>query len=231
MLKKYLSDFFSLFYPELCAACGNHLFQNEKVICTSCIYHLPYTNFHLEPDNKLHHQFLGRIELHSSAAFLYFKKGGRVQHLLHQLKYNGKKEVGIRAGELYAYRLIDTAFIEGIDLIIPVPLHNKKFKKRGFNQAELFAKGLANGTEKQLRIDLLVRLIDNPTQTKRSRYSRFENVEQVFSLKNSNELAGKHVLLIDDVVTTGSTLEACARTLMQAEGVKVSIATLAYAPR
>lgn len=224
-----LNDFISLIFPQVCVSCGKSLYKNEHTICTYCIYHLPKTNFHLDNENPIAKIFWGRINIHSAGAFYGFNKGGRVQHLIHQLKYKGRKEVGFTVGKLYGYELKNSDYFNTVDTIIPVPLHLKKIKKRGYNQSESFAEGLAASMEVDSNFTLLYRALESETQTKKSRFNRWQNVETVFQLKDYESFKGKHILLVDDVVTTGATLEACAQTLQQIPGIKISIATIAYA--
>ncbi|MBM3401575.1 MAG: ComF family protein [Bacteroidetes bacterium] len=209
-LLDYLKDFFSLFFPDLCAACGRNLFKNETIICTHCTYNLPYTNFHRDPLNKMARQIWGRFPFEQAIAFVYFQKGNKVQNLMHQLKYNKKPEVGIKLGELYARQLMRTEAWQKADLIIPVPLHPKRLKKRGYNQSEQIAKGLASVLKLPVSTQQLVRRENIESQTKKSRFTRYENLTEAFSVKDPSELIDKHVLLVDDVMTTGATMEACS---------------------
>jgi ComF family protein len=224
-----LSDFISLIFPQTCVSCGKSLYKNEYSICTYCAYYLPKTNYHLEKDNPVAQIFWGRVPIVSAAAFYGFNKGGKVQHLIHQLKYRGQKNIGISVGKLYGYELNHSIYFNTVDIIIPVPLHPKKQKKRGYNQSDFFAKGLAESMHIEVDLKTLYRAADSETQTKKSRFSRWQNVESIFQLRDTNVLKGRHVLLVDDVITTGATLEACAHTLLQVPDVKVSIATIAYA--
>jgi ComF family protein len=224
-----LNDFISLIFPELCASCGNNLYKNEDIICTWCVYHLPKTNFHLYNDNPIAKIFWGRINIHSAAAFYGFNKGGRVQHLVHQLKYKGRKEIGHALGKLYGSDLKKAENFCSVQTVIPVPLHPKKIKKRGYNQSEAFASGIAESMAAEPDFKTLYRAKESETQTKKTRFSRWENVETIFQLRDQRAHTGKHILLVDDVVTTGATLEACAQTLLQIPDVKISVATIAYA--
>ena len=224
-----LDDFISLFFPRICYACGNSLYKNEEVICTYCRFRLPKTNFHLEKDNPVSRMLWGRVRIEAAAAFCYYRKDGRVQNLIHQYKYKGKKEIGPFLGKLYGSYLKGVPLFNEVDLIIPVPLHPKKQKKRGYNQSELFGAGLSEAMKVPLEPQYLYRTVATNTQTKKSRYQRWENVENIFAVRNSMELHGKYILLVDDVVTTGSTLEACAQMLLRITGVKVSIVTIAFA--
>jgi len=225
----YLNDLFCLFFPELCAACGRNLFRNENIICTNCIYHLPRTNFHNDPQNKMARQLWGRFKFEQAIAFVYFQKGNRVQNLMHQLKYNKKPEVGIRMGELYAWQLMRSKSWMNADLIMPIPLHPVRLKKRGYNQSEQISKGLASVLKIPVNTHSLVRRENTESQTKKSRFARYENLKDAFIINNASELLKKHILLVDDVMTTGATMEACSIELLKIEGIKISICTLAYA--
>jgi ComF family protein len=222
-------DFISLIFPVSCNACGNILYKGERLICTYCRYHLPKTNFHLQKDNPVARHFWGKLTIESAAAFYFFNKGEKVQNLIHMLKYKHQKEIGVLIGELYGYELAKSELFKNIDIIIPVPLHLSKKFKRGYNQSDLFAKGLSNAFKKEVDYNQLYKIRASATQTKKSRFARWENVNQVFHLRNSSALENKHILLVDDVITTGSTLETCATVLLQATGSKVSIATIACA--
>ncbi|PJA10039.1 MAG: hypothetical protein COX70_00045 [Flavobacteriales bacterium CG_4_10_14_0_2_um_filter_32_8] len=222
-----LNDFFNLIFPKLCCACNQALLKNEKIICTTCIVNLPKTNFHLDVENPVNKIFWGRVPIEMATSFYLFSKKGKVQHLLHQLKYKGVKEVGSVIGNLFGQELKQSTSFNGIDYIIPVPLHKKKLKKRGYNQSEWIAKGLSEAMDIPINLNTLHRKVDSTTQTKKSRYNRWENVGEIFDI-TGNELDNKSVLLVDDVLTTGATIEACAQVLIQ-HGCKVYVATIAYA--
>ena len=193
------------------------------------MYHLPCTNFHRDPQNKMSRQLWGRFPFEQAIAFVYFQKGNRVQNLMHQLKYNKRPEVGIRMGELYARQLIRTEGWKKADLIIPIPLHPLKRKKRGYNQSEQISRGMASVLNLPLSTQHLVRIGNTETQTKKSRYARYENLKDAFMINDASELVQKHIILVDDVMTTGATVEACSIELLKIEGLKVSICTIAYA--
>lgn len=224
-----LNDFIFLIFPQSCASCGKSLYKNEKCICTSCTYQLPKTNFHLLKDNPIAKTFWGRVPIYSSGAFYEFNKGGKVQELIHQLKYKGQKSIGFAIGELYGLELKKSADFKSVNLVIPVPLHVKKQKKRGYNQSDSFAQGLAKSLHAETNTNILLRKGQSESQTSKSRFKRWQNVESAFQLSSDKDLAGKHILLVDDVVTTGATLEACAQTLQKIPNVKISVATIAYA--
>lgn len=222
-----LDDFISLFYPKVCYACGNSLYRNEEVICTFCRFHLPKTDFHKRPDNPLAVVFWGRVNLENVSAFYFFSKRGKVQRLMHRFKYKGNQEIGVYLGRLYGLELKQEPAYNSIDMIIPVPLHPNKQRKRGFNQSEKFAEGLAQTLGIGLETKALIRTHASETQTRKSRFNRWENVKEIFQVTDPQKIANKHILLVDDVITTGATIEACAKHLLETEGVKVSVASLA----
>jgi len=227
--QNYLADFVSLLFPELCAACRESLVANEQLICTACRYGLPFTNFHLQPDNIVAQQFWGKIQLQGAYSLYYFSKGGKVQNLMHQFKYRGMKQIGNLLGNIAGGQLAQNEVFNTVDLIVPVPLHRKRLQQRGYNQSAHFAEGLAEKLNAAVEINNLVRTTITETQTHKSRFARFENMQDVFTIENPERLKNKHVLLVDDVITTGSTLEACGTQLLKIEGLKLSIATVAYA--
>ncbi len=226
-IKYYLNDFLNLFFPKVCHICSNNLLYNENIICTKCFYHLPRIDMSSAAENQVAQVFWGRINIQKAFSFIHYYKGGNFQKLMHQFKYKGYKEIGFELGKRFSKEI--SKQLTDIDLIIPVPLFWKKLKKRGYNQAEWIAKGIAETINKPVFSKTLVRIKENPTQTNKSRYQRWENVEGIFSLKNSKSIKNKHILLVDDVLTTGSTLEACALTLQKEENTKISIFTLGFA--
>ncbi|MCX6274655.1 MAG: ComF family protein [Bacteroidetes bacterium] len=225
----WLDDLLWLVYPELCVSCDKPLNTGEKCLCTSCRFHLPKTNFHLEEVNPIIKHFWGKVKVEAAAAYFLFTKGEKVQHLIHQLKYRKRKDIGVFLGELYGYDLKKSAVFSTVDVIIPVPLHPKKLRKRGYNQSECFAEGLSQSLKVPYDVKSLKRKKETQTQTRKHRFERFENVNNVFSVTKPEQLKGKHILLVDDVITTGSTLVACAEALLDVPGTKVSIAAIAYA--
>jgi ComF family protein len=229
-LKKFaslVSDLIWMMYPLLCAACSKPLYRGETCICTKCLYHLPRTNFHLEEENPVVRHFWGKVKVEMATAAFRFGKGQRVQKLIHQLKYKGRKDVGEFIGNMLGMELLQSRY-KNIDLIVPVPLHASKLKKRGYNQSDCFAGGLSKGMIRPYSADALIRNEATQTQTRKHRYERFMNVNNIFSADTA-QLEGRHILLVDDVITTGSTFIACAEAILKVPGTKVSIAAIACA--
>jgi len=225
----WLTDFFHLFYPSVCASCGEKLLNQEKVICTRCLADIPKTNFHSYSDNPVNQLFWGRAKIENATALFRFQKGSRFQELLHLLKYKGRQDVGEELGRQLGFELKKSDLYKNIHYVIPVPLHPKRQKKRGYNQAECIARGIAESMEITIETENLIRNTATETQTKKSRIERWQNVESIFTVKNPARLQNKEILLVDDVVTTGATLEACAQAILKTNGIKVSIAALATA--
>jgi len=226
---KYLQSFKELFYPQLCLICNEHALSKNRQFCLKCESNLPETDFHFDMDNQMLEKFAGRIKIEMAAACFFFFKTGRVQQLMHSLKYEGKINIGTQIGEYYGNSLKQSPYFQAIDLIIPVPLHIQKKKQRGYNQSDSFAKGLANAMNIPWKDNGLIRTTFTETQTKKSIIERFDNVSNVFKVNPSVSMKNKHILLVDDVMTTGATLEACAVKLLVIENVKVSIITIAFA--
>jgi ComF family protein len=225
---EHFRDMIGLIYPKICMACDRPLLKHEENLCTFCIYSLPKTGFHAENDNPVSRLFWGKSEIEGAASYFHFEKGGHVQQLIHKFKYKGFKEIGIEVGKHYGTELKDFTPYINADIIVPVPLHKKKLRKRGYNQSEFFARGLSQAMNIPIDITSLYRAKATDTQTRKSRFERFENVESIFQLQGNHSLSGKHILLVDDVVTTGSTLDACCQPLI-ATGNKISVVTMAYA--
>lgn len=222
----YLTE---LLFPRLCVTCGDKLIEQEHWICLHCLHHLPRTNFHLERENPVAHLFYGKVRIEFATSFFYFTKGSAFQSLIHQLKYKGMKELGAEMGKHFGIELLQSPDFCSVDMICPVPLHPRKEKKRGYNQSWWIASGIASQMKLPLSADNLKRVTFTETQTRKSRFERWQNVEGIFELTNPEAFSGKHILLVDDVVTTGATLEACAQAILLATDARVSIATLATA--
>lgn len=224
-----LRDLISLIFPRICAACGNSLWKNEVVLCTSCNYNLPKTGFHLEDDNPVSRLFWGRVNIEGAGAFLCFNKGGKVQGLIHQLKYKGRRDIGNYLGYRYGHVLLESPLYRSVNYIVPVPLHRKKQSRRGYNQSEQIAIGLSDSMNIPVDILTLQRIKATETQTRKSRIRRWENVKEIFSVTDPDRLKNQHILLVDDVITTGATLESCIITLSSIQGCRISVAALATA--
>lgn len=222
-------DFLDLIFPPLCLACNQVLVKGEDAVCTSCRMVMPKTCLHEYKGEALERKFYGKLPIKYALAYLKFQKKGRVQRLIHQLKYKDRPEVGEMLGRWYGTELAEAGYIQAFDLIIPVPLHPKKLKKRGYNQSEGFAAILAEKLQSECRTDLLIRTQNNSTQTRLARYDRWDNVANLFEVTKAEVVQGKHVLLVDDVITTGSTLEACGQALVKAGAQHISIITMAMA--
>lgn len=219
----------NLFFPKVCSGCNSFLLTNENVICTVCRHDIPLTNHHLNPENDASKKFYGRIPILHASALFYFHKKGIVQQLIHNLKYKGHEEIGSIVGEWYSEDLSRMEFIQTVDEIIPVPLHPRKLKERGYNQVTAFGKALSSSLNLTYNDSLLIRNIYSKTQSKKNLLGRTEGIETIFDVSFSERDHNKHFLLIDDVITTGSTLEACSRALLKIPGARISIVCMAMA--
>ncbi|PSK95078.1 ComF family protein [Taibaiella chishuiensis] len=218
-----------LFFPDLCAACDRALSGSEQVLCLHCLLNLPRTGLHRLPENKVQRLFTGRLPLVRATAFTYFTKDGMMQHLLHQLKYKGRAATGSFLGNVFGQELQADGWLEATDLLVPVPLHRQKAYRRGFNQAALIAGGIAAATSLPVAANALERVRDTGSQTRKSRLERLDNVATVFRAGKAAQIRGKRLLLVDDVLTTGATLEAAGLALLEAGAASLGIATLALA--
>ena len=227
--RDWLYSILNLFYPRVCAACGEPLLKDEDTVCLKCRYTLPRTGYEHHPDNPVAQSFYGRVRLHAATSCFFFAKSGKVQHLIHQLKYKGNKYAGMFLGEQIGESIKDEPLFQGIDYIIPVPLHPKRERQRGYNQSLVIAFGIHEATGIPIGDKYLVRGVYTETQTHKSAEERFKNVKDIFKVRFADELKGKHVLLVDDVLTTGATLESCAHQLENIPGIKISVATAACA--
>jgi len=224
----FLKDVFTIFFPEVCLCCNNYLLKNEYAVCLNCRHDLPVTHFTFEKDNLVEKSFYGRIPVENATALFYFLKKGKVQQLIHELKYNKQQQAGTFIGNWLGDEIVESRRFKNIDYIIPVPLHHKKLKSRGYNQVTTFGKGLAKKLQIPYDETILVRISSTKTQTKKIRLDRWKNVQELFYVPNNSILENKHILLIDDVITTGATLEACCKAFSKTKGLKISIACMAY---
>lgn len=224
-----LSDFVSLFFPNYCMACNNGLVKGEELLCLACDHEIPRTQSHHHKDNFVANKFYGKILLFDAVAYFRFSKSGKVQQLLHCLKYKNMPELGEYLGRRYGSELKTKGFEVAYDLIVPVPLHQRKLKRRGYNQSAMIARGLADALNLPVKQDLIIRNISTSTQTRKSRIERWRNVDAIFSIKAKVTINDKTILLVDDVITTGATLESCAQVLLDAGCKAVGVAAIAAA--
>lgn len=229
LLKEVVKEVLAYYYPNYCVGCKRKLLTCERGICLYCLYKLPKTNNFSEVNNLSEVLLAGRFPFERVASLAIFNKEGLLQKFIHELKYNNKPYIGHVLGAVFGADLKGSDFLQPIDLIVPVPLHPKKKVIRGYNQAEAFAKGLSEATSITLSVDVLVRAINNPTQTKRTKTQRWDNVKGIFTVQNKDVFKDKHLLLVDDVITTGSTIEACAMALYECANIKISVATIGEA--
>ena len=224
---KILNHLINLFYPQVCAACGNLLMKGEETVCLSCRYLLPKTHYENNLENPLAQSFWGQVNFQAVTAEYFFSKTGNVQHLLHQLKYQGNKEAGIFLGKQLGESIKNAKLFQDIDYLVPIPLHPKKEFMRGYNQSLVIAQGVEDRTNIPIAKDCLYRKVFTSTQTKKSREERWDNVKDIFDIKDYKILENKHILLIDDVLTTGATLLAAGKILSQINNIRMSVATAA----
>lgn len=227
-LKKVADNFFFAVYPELCLVCGKSLIHGEQFLCIKCDAHLPINNFHFQEDNPVERVFWGRIPVSSATSLFSYNKDSNYRLILHELKYKSGKNVGVHFGERLGKKL-NASHRFMADAIIPIPLHKAKLRKRGYNQSEEIANGVARTTGIPVISDAIIRIHNNSSQTKRGRYDRFQNSSDLFKTVKPELLDGKHLLIIDDVITTGSTIEAFVSEILHSCYCKFSIASLAYA--
>jgi ComF family protein len=231
LLKTVFADTLHLFYPHVCTGCGSDLVTEKNLLCLKCINDLPHTNFAQHANNPIEKIFWGRLPITSAHSEFYFSKESLIQHLIHQLKYKNNKEIGIYLGQLVGRKMLASNRFNEIDYLIPLPLYPDKEHKRGFNQATIICNGISSVMNIPVISNNVSRLRFTETQTRKHRTERWENVEGSFIVKKPEALKGKHVLLIDDVITTGATLESCGHVIMNIDEIKLSIATLAFATK
>jgi competence protein ComFC len=221
-------DLVNLIYPKTCAVCEAILTKKDQVICIECLHELPITDYHLDNDNPIQKVFYGRIPIENATSLLLFKKKGSVQNLIHELKYRGNRDIGVFLGKWLGGIMAKLPEYQNIDVIIPVPLHKKKLKVRGYNQVEDFGKEIAKSLNVDYKDHILLKTTVSSSQTIKARLSRWGSLEETFVLNNKEEISGKHILLVDDLITTGATLEACTHILQQAGNIKISVASMAF---
>ncbi len=219
----------NLFFPKVCYACSHLLTDNEIHICTTCRHNLPVTNYHFENNDAVEKVFYGRVKIEQATALLRFEKKGIVQQLLHNLKYRSHETIGAILGEWLGNELKTIEAYNNIDAVIPVPLHKNKLRKRGYNQVAKFGIEIAKALNAEYIDSVLIKTTATKTLVFKKRMSRWNNPNEVFSIRNENLIKGKHILLVDDIITTGATIEACANILNKANNIKISVATMAIA--
>lgn len=219
----------NLFFPKVCLTCQLLLIDNEEHLCTDCRHKLPLTNYHLNGDYFISKLFYGRAKIETGTALFHFEKKGITQQLMHQLKYKEQQQVSAFLGSWLGTELSNCDAFSNIDIVIPVPLHKKKLRSRGYNQVSKFGKEIATALKADYIEDVLIKITNTSSQVTKNRFSRWTGKNDSFALNNLKEIAGKHILLVDDIITTGATLEACIQELNKAENLKISIATMAIA--
>lgn len=225
-MKQIINDMLNFLLPRQCVICGNRLTTNEKSICTSCYIHLPFTNYHTVEHSPLEKMFWEQFPIERATSFFHYDGNG-VRHIIHLLKYGNRPEVGYNLARTYAKEIKECGFFEDIDCIIPIPLHWKRQRKRHYNQSLYIAKGISKATGIPIYDNVVKRVVNNPSQTKMNNSERRDNVDGIFLLKDEQKIEGKHILLVDDVTTTGATIASCAKELSKAPNTKISVLTLA----
>ncbi|QRM88444.1 ComF family protein [Lacinutrix sp. WUR7] len=219
-----------LFFPKVCYACYSHLQDSEIYICTSCRHNFPVTNYHFNANSTVEKVFYGRAKVEQATALLRFEKKGVVQQLIHNLKYKGYEEIGTFLGEWLGNELKELDTFKEVDVVIPVPLHKKKLKKRGYNQVSKFGQEIAKSLQVDYNDRSLIKITNTKSQVTKRRFARWQADHELFALENPELIENKHILLVDDIITTGATLESCIQVLNKAQNVKISIATMAIVP-
>lgn len=225
-----LRNIFDLFFPEECLNCGKTVQIQGKILCLFCLSELPLTDFSFRPKNQLEISFTGRVPIKAGTSLVYFERNGMVQKLIHRLKYAGRKEIGVFLGIWMACEMKQSTRFEGIDYVVPVPMHPKKKKKRGYNQVTGFASAIASELNAEFKPDILIKSNDSKTQTTKNRFERLKTLENDYLLDDSAHIIDKHILLVDDIITSGATIEACSDQLMRQSGVQLSLASMAFTP-
>ena len=223
-------NIFDLFFPEECMNCGKTVEIKGKFLCLFCLSELPLTDFSTQVNNQLESSFRGRVPLKAGTSLVYFERKGMVQMLMHQLKYAGRTEIGLFFGSWMAAEMQKSKRFEGIDYVVPVPMHPKKEKERGYNQVTGFATVIAKKLNAKLKPDFLRKINNKKTQTSKNRFERLQTLENDYRLHDCGNVNDKHILLVDDIITSGATIEACSNQLMKHPGVQLSLASMAFTP-
>ena len=228
ILDEIHKNLLNVLFPVFCNGCSKLLLKNENVICTKCLHNLPFTHHHTITNTEIDAAFYGLVPFEFGASMLYFTKKGISQNLIHNLKYRNRQEIGTYLGDLYAKELINLKNSKTIDFIIPVPLHKKRFHERGYNQVTTFCKAIEKNLDIPMLDDVLMKTKNVKSVTDKSKINRLEQNKNVFTIENQEKIEGKHILIIDDVFTTGATIEACAKEILKIKNTKISILTMAY---
>jgi ComF family protein len=229
-LSNILNDINSILLPEVCFGCNAHLYRGEYLLCTVCRNQLPLTEYNFNAENTVDRIFYGRINIEKANSFLFFIENGIVKNLIHYLKYRNQERIGTFLGDWHGQVIVENNFISPIDIVIPVPLHKKRYRKRGYNQVSEFGKRLAYHLNAEFLEEALVKMSNTKTQTRKGRIGRWHQDKALFVLSNPKVLENKNVLLIDDVITTGATMEICANTLKNVKGISIYITSMAVVP-
>jgi len=224
MLKLLLN----LFFPKVCVGCKNILVEQEHIVCIACLHDLPVTNLHVNDSKVISNIFYGTVALEHATALFYFPKKGLVRQLIHQLKYKNQPEISNYLGKWLGIELEESGYYKFVDVVIPVPLHKRRLKKRGYNQVAGFGEELATCLQASYNNTTLLRIKNTGTQTVKDRLTRWINVQTIFEVLDIKSLEGKHILLVDDVITTGATIKACVKELHKIPDIKISLAVMAY---
>lgn len=227
--KTVFDSLLHLFLPPMCVVCQNNLTNGEQFLCLQCLSDLPKTNYYKQANNPNEQLLAGRFPFVRAASYMHFVKGGSLQQIVHELKYNNNPKIGIWLGEICGKDLSGTFFLKTVDCIVPVPLHNKRERKRGYNQSLLIAEGLSAQTNIPILNNNVIRIVNNKSQTTKSKSERLSNVSGIFEIKDISKFENKHILLVDDLITTGATLEECAKTILKADNSKISILAIGSA--
>lgn len=230
-LKDVVASLVHLVFPHICAGCGSDVLDREHPLCLSCLAQLPATNFHLYPNNPVDKIFWGRLDIQHATALYYFTNASLIHRLLHQFKYKDQPQLAIYLGKQMGHAFLQSPFYQDIDALIPLPLFASRQRKRGYNQSAMLCRGISEVLRKPVMEQVVVRTTHTESQTRKGRVERWQNMEGRFELAATKDIQNRHLLLVDDVITTGATLESCGRCLLEAPGVKVSVATLCYSTR
>lgn len=230
-LSKIINDINSILLPPICFGCNAQLIRGEHILCTVCRHDLPITDYNFKEENEIDRIFYGRTRIKKASSMLFFSKTGIVKNLLHYLKYKNQEDIGDFLGNWYGEILLEKGDLMDIDIVLPVPLHHKKLQERGYNQVEKFGKQLASHLNAKYMNDVLIKTANTKTQTKKTRLKRWQNNEDLYKIRDSAFLKNKKILLVDDVITTGATIEICAFALNKTKGVELYVATMAMVPK